>query len=246
MGLFIFKRFESITDEGDVLFMTTTTIHTFEEAGAVIRSKGIVALSSFIPDHPSLDSITLSTAWHTGETNDPWLWRDRFAGEGIAAYGRFFKKKPVLVHADLFPLFCRALGPDQPVEERYQDGQASRHAVRLFETIRDNPGIDVKTLRKAVGLAAKEDKAEFDKTLIELQSTTEVVIAGVSERLNELGNKSGWNSTCYALSEDWISGHGLQPVQLSVEEAQERLFSELQARCSETAYAYLLKALSKR
>ncbi|SFK70885.1 hypothetical protein SAMN03159341_101197 [Paenibacillus sp. 1_12] len=220
-------------------------IHTFEEAGSVVREIGVLPLSSFIPDHPSLESITEHTAWHTDEASDPWLWRDRFASEGIAAYGRFFKKKPMLIDSQLFPLWCRALELPMTVEERYQDGLASRHAVKLYETIRENPGIDVKALRRAVGLAGKEDKAQFDKTLIELQSSTEVVIAGISDRLNEQGNKSGWNSTCYILSEAWITQHGLSTVRLSVEEAKNKLLAECRQRWSETAYSFVVKALSR-
>jgi hypothetical protein len=222
-----------------------TKIHTFEEAVSVVKEMGVVPLSSFIPEHPSLESITEKAAWHTGEANDPWLWRDRFAGEGIAAYGRFFKKKPMLIDSRLFPLWCRALESSMDVEERYQDGLASRHTVRLYEVIRDNPGIDVKTLRKAVGLASKEDKAEFDKTLIELQSSTEVVIAGISDRLNEQGNKNGWNSTCYVLSEVWIAQHGLNTVRISAKEAKRELLADCKQRWSEEAYSFVVKALGK-
>lgn len=81
----------------------------------VVEHLGILPLSSFIPDHPSLVSITRDDAWHTGLVTDPWLWRDRFAGEGVAAYGRFLASKPVLISGQLFPLIQCVLSPNEKV-----------------------------------------------------------------------------------------------------------------------------------
>jgi hypothetical protein len=218
-------------------------VQTFEEASAIIHKRGILPLSSFIPEHPSLESITSKSAWHTGLDSDPWLWRDRFPGEGTAAYGRFLKKKPVLVDAALFPLFRSALKQTRPIEERYRAGEVSKHTVTIYNAIRETPGIDVKALRKAAGLTAKEDKSEFDNALIELQGSADVVISGISERLNELGNKNGWNSTCYTLAEDWMELHQLKPAELLLAEAKKELFARLTESCSAAAFAFLEKTL---
>src|ERR1700736_1596652 len=94
---------------------------SFAEAAEVVQHFGILPLSSFIPDHPSLVSITRPDAWHTGDgaESDPWLWRDRFAMEGIAAYGRFLGDKPLLVSREIFPILKCVLAPAETVEERY-------------------------------------------------------------------------------------------------------------------------------
>src|SRR5258708_39813690 len=81
-----------------------TLIETYAEACQAVAQWGILPLSSFIPDHPSLDTITQPGTWHTGTETDPWLWRDRLAGDGIAAYGRFTAGKPIFVSRELFPL----------------------------------------------------------------------------------------------------------------------------------------------
>jgi hypothetical protein len=215
----------------------------YEEAAAVVKEFGILPLSSFIPDHPSLESVTEQGQWHTGLETDPWLWRDRFPSDGSAAYGRFFAKKPLLIAADLFPLIKNVLEDPYSVEERYQDGQLPKSAVELFQAVSDDEGIDVKELRARIGMKAKESKNEFDRALIELQSNTDIVITGISERLNANGNKSGWNSTCYMTAAHWMELHGLERNTLPTPEAKSMLRSMLQERCSEAALAYLFKVL---
>ena len=214
-------------------------ITTYEEAAELIRRVGILPLSSFVPEHPSLEGVTRKEAWHTGlvET-DPWLWRDQFAGDGIAAYGRFFKKKPVLISADLFPMFKAAVGADTSVEDRYQDGLISRSVKLIYDAVDAQGGIDTKALRKAAMLADKEQKSEYDKALIELQESVDLVIAGISGGLlNDHGNKSGWNSTCYELAERWMAAHRLQEVDLHSSTARAELLARLQERTSEKASA---------
>ena len=174
--------------------MAHPTVITYEEAGEVIEHLGILPLSSFIPGHPSLASITLPEAWHTGNDTDPWLWRDRFAIEGIAAYGRFLGDKPLLISREMFPLVQCLLAQSETVEKRYKAGVLAKATLRIYECIRENDDIDVRTLRVLTGMQHTSDKSAFDRSLNELQNTAEVVIAGISERLNPQGNKSGWRS----------------------------------------------------
>ncbi len=105
------------------------TVHTYEEARHVVEDLGILPLSSFMPGHPSLGSITESTAWHTGTDTDPWLWRDHFAAEGVAAYGRFLGDKPLLISRELFPLMRGVLAAPETVEERSAAGRLARPAL---------------------------------------------------------------------------------------------------------------------
>lgn len=225
--------------------MSLEIVQAFEAAGFVIQEQGILPLSSFIPDHPSLESITAPASWHTGTDTDPWLWRDRFAGEGIAAYGRFFAKKPMFIADRFFPLAKGALGAENSVEQRYRDGLLSNATMKIYRAIEAQDGIDARTLRKVTGMQQKEDKNEFDKALIELQSAFHVVILGISEKLNALGLKSGWNSTCYILAERWMELHGLPRFEGSKQEAKQVLQSFLQSQWNPAAYQYMLKILAK-
>ncbi|HEY6542918.1 MAG TPA: hypothetical protein VIZ18_18385 [Ktedonobacteraceae bacterium] len=214
---------------------------TFAEAAEVIEHLGILPLSSFIPDHPSLASITRPDAWHTGADTDPWLWRDRFAIEGIAAYGRFLGDKPLLVSRELFPIMQCALAPVETVEERYAAGLLAKSTLRIFNCISENDDIDVRTLRTLAGMQHTSDKSAFDRSLNELQNTAEVVISGISERLNAQGNKSGWNSTCYTLADNWMQRHGIAKAHLSPEQAKTKLYAWIEPRWEASAVQYLKK-----
>jgi hypothetical protein len=225
--------------------MSYEIVQSFEAAGVVIQKQGILPLSSFIPDHPSLEAITAPTSWHTGTDTDPWLWRDRFAGEGVAAYGRFFSKKPMFIANQLFPLLKAALGAEGPLERSYRDGLISNTTLKIYRAIEAQDGIDARALRKVTGMQHKDDKNEFDKALIELQSSFHVVILGISEKLNALGLKSGWNSTCYILAERWMELHELPLFEGSKQEAKQELQTRIQSQWTPSAYQYMLKILAK-
>lgn len=223
--------------------MSYLMVKTYEEAGQAIARLGILPLSGFIPDHPSLDSITEPEAWHTGAGADPWVWRDRFASEGIAAYGRFIGSRPILIAQGVFPLVKCSLASPRTVQGRYEAGLLARATVQVYEIIQHNDGIEVRALRKLAGLQDKADKHAFDQALIDLQNTADIVISGVAENRDKQGNKSGWNGTCYMLTERWMEEHGIQPLQLSPADAKTQLFAWLEPRWEEKALSYLQKKL---
>ncbi len=218
--------------------MNYQQIQAYEEACSAIQQWGILPLSSFVPGHPSLEAITAAEAWHTGEDTDPWLWRDRFAEEGAAAYGRFLGGKPVLISRELFPLVKCLLSPAKSVEERYRAGTLARATVRVYEVIAEQAGVDVKELRKLADLRRAEDKREFERALLDLQSTADIVISGVAGgRLNAQGNKSGWNSACYMLAAHWMELHHLEALTLTPREARTQLTARLEPSWTTEAFS---------
>ena len=224
--------------------MSHLIVKTYEEAREVIDRLGLLPLSGFIPDHPSLDSITEPTAWHTGSDTDPWHWRDRFASEGSAAYGRFIGSRPILISREIFPLVKCLLAAPQTVKERYATGLLPRSTVQVYEIIQQNHSVEVRMLRKLTGMQDKADKNAFDHALIDLQNTADIVISGVAENRNNQGNKSGWNGTCYMLTEHWMVEHSIQPLLLTPAAAKTQLFAWLQPRWEENAVLYLQKKLA--
>lgn len=78
--------------------MTYETVITYEEAVQRIQSIGLLPLAPLFAEYPSLSSLTPKEHWHKDDEFDPWLWRSRLAEEGIAAYGKFVKRKRFLSH----------------------------------------------------------------------------------------------------------------------------------------------------
>jgi hypothetical protein len=224
--------------------MSYRIVTTYEEASSAVEHLGLLPLSGFIPGHPSLESITEPGAWHTGADTDPWHWRDRFASEGVAAYGRFLGSRPILIAHGVFPLVKCLLASAHTVNERYAAGLLTRSTVQLYEIIQRHPGIEVRMLRKLAAMQDKADKRAFDHALIDLQNRADIVISGVAENRTEQGTKSGWNGTCYMLAEGWMEEHGITPLQLAPTDAWTQLSAWLEPRWEEQAVWYVQKKLA--
>lgn len=216
-------------------------IHTYEEAIEVIREVGLVPLAQLIPDYPSLDSITPKENWHTGLELDPWMWRAQFPVDGVAAYGKFLKKKSVLISSELLPFVSTVLGSPYSLKKRYDDGLVSREALELFGLIHEEPGIDTRVLRAKAGMKDKEKKKPFDNALLELQGSMDIVVSGTKAKTNELGEKNGWSSTSFETMDYWVDTNHVERANLGVETAKMHLKDHFGSICSPES----MKALSK-
>ncbi|MHA6528905.1 AlkZ-related protein [Paenibacillus sp. BAC0078] len=219
-------------------------VTTYEEMKAVIDRLGIVPLASLIPEHPSVNGLTKAENWHTDTELDPWGWRARFPGEGLAAYGKFIKKKAILVSKEWFPAYVAAAGSKVDLEERYNSGLATREALTLLQIIRDNQGIETRELRRLAEMKAKEKKTPFDNAVTELQGTLDIVISGVKERYNAEGEKNGWNSTSYETTSHWMKENGIPAFNGTREEAITWLRSRMEGKWTPAAICWLSKVLS--
>lgn len=221
-------------------------IERYEDACDLIARVGILPLAGLIPGHPSLDGVTPKENWHTGTDRDPWLWRARFPGDGTAAYGKFIKKKAVLIAADWFPQVLRLLGSEEDPEKRYRDGLLSKPAWELYQLIRDDEGIETRELRARAGMKSPDQKKEFDQALAELQGQLAIVISGVKEKRNLLGEKNGWSSTSYQTTGDWMRQYGIERFRGTREQAQSELKLKMEDACTPEAAAYMHKAFGIR
>ncbi|MGG4397796.1 hypothetical protein ABEX25_26220 [Paenibacillus thiaminolyticus] len=221
--------------------MKQAMIDTYEEAIEVVFAYGILPLAPLVPDYPSLSGITLPERWHSDTELDPWRWRVRFPGDGVAGYGKFVKKKAILVASDLIPSVKALLGSSRSIAERYGDGLLSKAAKEVYGRIEEKQGIETRALRAAAGMKAKESKKEFDQALGELQSGLDIVISGVRAPRNEAGEVNGWNSTCFETLEHWMEGAGIPLAPMTADEAASRLQARLQQNSSPQAMASLAK-----
>ena len=116
----------------------------------------------------------------------------------------------------------------------------SRTAYQLYNIISEHNIIDSRRLRKEAGLGAKEDKKEYEKSLVELQNSGDIVITGAVKQNEEV---EGWSSMCYQPSELWLNSLQINEANLSVEEAKQLLSAQLIENCSTKAYRYFMKKL---
>jgi hypothetical protein len=215
-------------------------IETYEEASQVINEIGILPLATLVPQYPSLDSITSKENWHTDSEFDPWLWRARFPVDGVAAYGKFLKKKSVLISKEVLPLVRSVLGSVESVEKRYSDGLVSREALELYKLIREEEGIDTRVLRVKAGMKDKDKKKAFDQALVDLQGSMDIVVAGTKEKTNDTGEKNGWSSTSFETMDNWATRNNVSHVP-NVEKAKTELKNHLEKVCNPE----VMKAFSK-
>ncbi|WP_342429689.1 hypothetical protein [Neobacillus sp. FSL H8-0543] len=221
--------------------MKKYNVHTYEEAIEVIKEIGFLPLASLIPGYPSLDSMTAKEQWHTGTEFDPWLWRAKFPVDGAAAYGKFVKKKSVLISSEWLPMVKAVLGSRHSLKQRYQDGLVSREALELFELIRESEGIDTRLLRVQAGMKDKEKKKSFDNALLELQGSMDIVVAGTKAKTNDQGEKNGWSSTAFETMLHWTEHNRIAETPIEMEDAKMMLKDHFASFCSEET----MKAFAK-
>ncbi|MDQ0268514.1 AlkZ-related protein [Cytobacillus purgationiresistens] len=216
-------------------------IKTYEEAVKVIEEVGLLPLSPLIPHYPSLNTITSEDKWHSETEYDPWIWRTKFSTDGIAGYGKFIKKKSVLVSRDLLPYVKTVLGYQQSVEERYYNGHVSKEAFNIYKIISREEVIDTRELRTKGDLRDKEKKKIFDNALIELQSSMDIVISGIQEKKNDVGEVNGWSSTAFETYDTWTNRNNISTIDMDREDAKKYLSAHFQKVCDNESIKKLEK-----
>lgn len=225
--------------------MRDYSIKTYEEAVQIIEEVGFLPLAPLVPEYHALNTITAPDSWHSDTEYDPWIWRTRFAVEGVAGYGKFIKKKSVLISRDLLPYFKAVLGSYEKVEVRYQKGNVSREALALYRSISEEGVIDTRELRTLAGLREKEHKKVFDNALLELQGTMDIVISGTKKKTNGEGEKNGWSSTSFETYDSWASRNKIEMITVEKEKARDYLLNHFQGVASENAVKKLKKILGE-
>lgn len=212
--------------------MVDYKVKTYEEAIQVIDELGLLPLASLVPGYPSLNGITLEEHWHSDTEFDPWIWRTKFSSDGIAGYGKFIKKKSMLVSRKLLPYVKIVLGSDISVEDRYLSGNISREACSLYKIISQEEGIDTRALRAKAGLKEKEKKKLFENALLDLQGTMDIVIPGIQEKKNEDGETNGWSSTSFETYGSWTGRNKIESTDINREDAKNYLMAHFSNVCS--------------
>jgi hypothetical protein len=223
--------------------MIDLKIKTYDEAIEVIKEVGLLPLSPLLPNYPSLNSITSEESWHTDTEFDPWIWRTKFSVDGVAAYGKFIKKKSVLISRELLPYVKKVLGSDLPIEERYFNGNVSKDAYEIYQIVREEERIDTRLLRTKAGLKHKDQKKDFENALAELQGSMDIVISDIQLKTDEFGEKNGWSSTAFETYESWATRKNIDSLNLDREQAKQYLMNHFSSFCSKETVNKIKKIL---
>jgi len=143
--------------------------------------------------------------WHTDDPEtDPWEWRIRVLDErSDIAYAKLFFKKSGFITKEWYPCFLAARRGGLTFDEAYDDGTISHAAKRIYEVVADNGALPTDIIKHMAGFT-KEDKASFDKALIELQMMMYITMCGRQQKTSALGTNVAWASTVMTTTESFF------------------------------------------
>lgn len=165
------------------------------------NAKGIFALIDY--DWTNQDGLDTPVKWHCGDPEvDPWEWRMRVLEErDDIAYSKVFFKTSGYITKDWYPYFYAVRRNGESLEEAYARGGISHTAKRIYDIVSagEVPLHEI----KALGGFGKEDKAQFNKAMVELQMGLFITMTGRKQKKNKYGMEYGWNSTVFTTVENF-------------------------------------------
>ena len=202
-------------------------IKTMDELYEYIETVGFLPLfSSRVPGF-SLEELTASEAWFSGEEEDPWEWRAIAAREGKVVYGKFFGKKAGFISKAWFPYFSAYRRDGYDFDTLYELGMASRKSKLLMDVLEAGGQVPSYVLKTEAGFG-KNGEAGFDGAITNLMMQTYGVICGFERKLNKNGEEYGWPVAVYCTAEHRF-GYDMVRSQygLSKEEAMEKIMEQM-------------------
>lgn len=187
------------------------------------NSSGIFSLISW--DWKQSAPYETPVRWHTGDAEtDPWEWRMRVLDErDDIAYAKLFFKKSGYITREWYPYFLKLRRDSESFDEKYEAGNISHEAKRIYEVLRDNDALPVHALKPLAGFAP-EEKAKFERGLTELQTGMFITMCGRQQKRSSLGEEYGWSSTVFCTTERFFGGAVFEAAQeISAEEAETRI-----------------------
>ena len=80
---------------------------------------------------------------------------------------------------------------------------------------------------KALGGFGKEDKASFDRAMVDLQMGFFLTMTGRKQKKNKYGIEYGWNSTVFTTVEIFWAERGFEIPELDAEESYEKIRQQI-------------------
>lgn len=150
-----------------------------------------------------------------------WDLKDTLPAKRRVYYGKLLKGKPTLVSLALFPAFVALIRDGRLSGDYladYRDGQLSRTALELMDTLMEAHPLETGELRRRAGLEAPAQTRPYEKAMAELQRKLWVV------KVEELYDPY----FCYRwdLVDNWLPDQMRQGVKLSRDEAVRQLLEQ--------------------
>ena len=189
------------------------------------NAKGIFALIDY--DWTNQDMLDTPVKWHCGNPEvDPWEWRMRVLEErSDIAYSKVFFKTSGFITKDWYPYFYAVRRNGESFENAYERGAVSHTAKRIYDIV--SKGYAALHEIKALGGFGKEDKARFDKALVELQMVFFITMTGRQQKKNKYGIEYGWNSTVFTTVENFWADRGFVIPGLEAKESYEKIREQI-------------------
>ena len=189
------------------------------------NARGIFALIDF--DWTNQDQLDTPVKWHCGDPEvDPWEWRMRVLEERTdIAYSKLFFKTSGFITRDWYPYFYAVRRNGESFEEAYAWGGISHMAKRIYDIV--SSGEVALHEIKALGGFGKEDKALFDKALVELQMRFFITMTGRRQKQNKYGIEYGWNSTVFTTVEHFWNQRDFTIPELDAAESYEMIRQQI-------------------
>ena len=188
------------------------------------NAKGIFALIDY--DWTNQDALDTPVKWHCGDRSlDPWEWWMRVLEERrYISYSKVFFKTSGFITRDWYPYFYSVRRNGESFEEAYAGGGISYMAKRIYEIV--SAGEVALHEIKALGSFGKEDKAQFNKAVVELQMRMFITMSGRQQK-NKYGLEYGWNSTVFATVEDFWEMRGFAITECDAKESYEKIREQI-------------------
>lgn len=162
--------------------------------------------------------------WHTGDPDtDPWEWRIRVLNErDDIAYAKVFFKASGFITKKWYSDFISVRRKGRDYKTLKADGEISEFANKVYDVISRYDGIPMHEI-KTLGGFSSEEKARFDKAIVDLQMKMLITMCGSARKRNKQGEEYGWNSTVLCTVESFWQEEAEKAVNLDPKKSFEKI-----------------------
>jgi len=165
--------------------------------------------------------------WYTG---DPALDPNEWIGRAMAArvaYGKLFFKKSGFITEAWLPYFLAVRRGGTSFDRRYERGEISHAAKRIYEVLRTHDKLVVEDVKQLANFT-REEKSAFDRGLTELQMRLFISPCGRRYKVSKTGEEYGMASTIFCLTEHFCGEAAMaQAASIDPTEAAQKISAQV-------------------